>query len=86
MEIKVYQMKFQDSEDELKSITGSLVLKTQRLAEEELKCKWFGIRESVLREKTIELVNRENCFRNEKVSSLSNIKLPLVFSKRFTRV
>lgn len=65
-EIQDYQVKYQDFTDELKSLQGLLVLKNQRLAEEELNLKWFKIREDVLTQKKTELSSRkENLFQQK---------------------
>lgn len=65
-EIQDYQVKYQDFTDELKSLQGLLVLKNQRLAEEELNLKWFKIREDVLTQKRTELSSRkENLFQQK---------------------
>ena len=65
-EIQDYQVKYQDLTDELKSLQGLLVLKNQRLAEEELNLKWFKIREDVLTQKKTELSSRkENLFQQK---------------------
>ncbi|XP_078355088.1 coiled-coil domain-containing protein 172-like isoform X1 [Oculina patagonica] len=57
-EIQEYQVKYQDLTDELKSLQGLLVLKSQCLAEEELNLKWFTIQEHVSTEKRKELSGR----------------------------
>jgi len=67
-EIQVYQAKYQDFTDELKSLRGLLVLKSQRLAEEELNLKWFKISETVLTQKKKELLEREKILIQQKVS------------------
>lgn len=67
-EIQVYQAKYQDFTDELKSLQGLLVLKSQRLAEEELNLKWFKISETVLTQKKKELLEREKILIQQKVS------------------
>ncbi|XP_073238749.1 uncharacterized protein [Porites lutea] len=67
-EIQVYQAKYQDFTDELKSLQGLLVLKSQRLAEEELNLKWFKISETVLTQKKKELLEREDILIQQKVS------------------
>lgn len=64
----MYQAKYQDFTDELKSLQGLLVLKSQRLAEEELNLKWFKISETVLTQKKKELLNREKTLIQQKVS------------------
>lgn len=64
----MYQAKYQDFTDELKSLQGLLVLKSQRLAEEELNLKWFKISETVLTQKKKELLEREKILIQEKVS------------------
>lgn len=65
-EIQVYQAKYQDFTDELKSLQGLLVLKSQRLAEEELNLKWFKISETVLTQKKKELLEREKILIQQK--------------------
>lgn len=62
------QAKYQDFTDELKSLQGLLVLKSQRLAEEELNLKWFKISETVLTQKKKELLEREKILIQQKVS------------------
>lgn len=64
----MYQAKYQDFTDELKSLQGLLVLKSQRLAEEELNLKWFIISETVLTQKKKELLEREKILIQQKVS------------------
>lgn len=64
----MYQAKYQDFTDELKSLQGLLVLKSQRLAEEELNLKWFKISETVLTQKRKELLEREKILIQQKVS------------------
>lgn len=64
----MYQAKYQDFTDELKSLQGLLVLKSQRLAEEELNLKWFKISETVLTQKKKELLEREEILIQQKVS------------------
>lgn len=64
----MYQAKYQDFTDELKSLQGLLVLKSQRLAEEELNLKWFKISETVLTQKKKELLEREKILIHQKVS------------------
>lgn len=64
----MYQAKYQDFSDELKSLQGLLVLKSQRLAEEELNLKWFKISETVLTQKKKELLEREDILIQQKVS------------------
>lgn len=64
----MYQAKYQDFTDELKSLQGLLVLKSQRLAEEELNLKWFKISETVLTQKKKELLEREKILIQQKVS------------------
>lgn len=64
----MYQAKYQDFTDELKSLQGLLVLKSQRLAEEELNLKWFKISETVLTQKKKELLDREKTLIQQKVS------------------
>lgn len=64
----MYQAKYQDFSDELKSLQGLLVLKSQRLAEEELNLKWFKISETVLTQKKKELLEREEILIQQKVS------------------
>lgn len=64
----MYQAKYQDFTDELKSLQGLLVLKRQRLAEEELNLKWFKISETVLTQKKKELLEREKILIQQKVS------------------
>lgn len=64
----MYQAKYQDFTDELKSLQGLLVLKGQRLAEEELNLKWFIISETVLTQKKKELLEREKILIQQKVS------------------
>lgn len=64
----MYQAKYQDLTDELKSLQGLLVLKSQRLAEEELNLKWFKISETVLTQKKKELLEREKILIQQKVS------------------
>lgn len=64
----MYQAKYQDFTDELKSLQGLLVLKSQRLAEEELHLKWFKISETVLTQKKKELLEREKILIQQKVS------------------
>lgn len=64
----MYQAKYQDFTDELKSLQGLLVLKSQRLAEEELTLKWFKISETVLTQKKKELLEREKILIQQKVS------------------
>lgn len=64
----MYQAKYQDFTDELKSLQGLLVLKSQRLAEEELNLKWFKISETVLTQKKKELLEREDILIQQKVS------------------
>lgn len=66
--IQVYQAKYQDFTDELKSLQGLFVLKSQRLAEEELNLKWFKISETVLTQKKKELLEREKILIQQKVS------------------
>ena len=66
--IQGYQVKYQDLTDELKSLQGLLVLKNQRLAEEELNLKWFKIREAVLTQKKTELLARKKNLLHQKVS------------------
>ena len=66
-EIQDYQVKYQDSEDELKSLQGLLVLKTQRSSEEELSLKWFKIRVDVLSQQKTELLSRKANLLQEKV-------------------
>ncbi|CAH3034578.1 unnamed protein product, partial [Porites evermanni] len=65
-EIQVYQAKYQDFTDELKSLQGLLVLKSQRLAEEEINLKWFKISETVLTQKKKELLEREDILIQQK--------------------
>ena len=67
-EIQDYQVKYEDFTDELKSLQGLLVLKNQRLAEEEINLKWFMIREDVLTQKKAELSAREENLLQQKVS------------------
>lgn len=67
-EIQDYQVKYEDFTDELKSLQGLLVLKNQRLAEEELNLKWFMIREDVLTQKKTELSARKENLLQQKVS------------------
>lgn len=62
------QAKYQDFTDELKSLQGLLVLKSQRLAEEELHLRWFKISETVLTQKKKELLEREKILIQQKVS------------------
>ncbi|XP_074614072.1 uncharacterized protein LOC141873891 isoform X3 [Acropora palmata] len=51
----------------MKSLQGLLVLKIQRLSEEELNLKWFKIREEVLVQKRAELLTeRENLIKEKK--------------------
>ena len=50
------------------SLQGLLVLKSQRLAEEELNLKWFKISETVLTQKKKELLEREKILIQQKVS------------------
>lgn len=57
-EIQGTVVKYQDFTDELKSLKGLLVLKNQRLAEEELNLKWFTIQEDVLNKERKELSGR----------------------------
>lgn len=64
----MHQAKYQDFTDELKSLQGLLVLKSQRLAEEELHLKWFKISETVLTQKKKELLEREKILIQQKVS------------------
>lgn len=64
----MYQAKYQDFSDELKSLQGLLVLKSQRLAEEEINLKWFKISETVLTQKKKELLEREDILIQQKVS------------------
>lgn len=64
----MYQAKYQDFTDELKSLQGLLVLKSQRLAEEEINLKWFKISETVLTQKKKELLEREEILIQQKVS------------------
>lgn len=64
----MYQAKYQDFTDELKSLQGLLVLKSQRLAEQELNLKWFKISETVLTQKKKELLEREKILIQQKVS------------------
>ena len=64
-------MKYQDTMDELKSLQGLLVLKTQRLSEEELSLKWFKIREDVLSQQKTELLSRKANVLQEKVLRLN---------------
>lgn len=64
-------MKYQDTVDELKSLQGLLVLKTQRLSEEELSLKWFKIREDVLSQQKTELLSRKANVLQEKVLRLN---------------
>lgn len=64
----MYQAKYQDFTDELKSLQGLLVLKSQHLAEEELNLKWFKISETVLTQKKKELLEREKILIQQKVS------------------
>lgn len=64
----MYQAKYQDFTDELKSLQGLLVLKSQRLAEEEINLKWFKISETVLTQKKKELLEREDILIQQKVS------------------
>lgn len=64
----MYQAKYQDFTDELKSLQGLLVLKSQRLAEEELNLKWFKISETVLTQKKKGLLEREKILIQQKVS------------------
>lgn len=64
----MYQAKYQDFTDELKSLQGLLVLKSQRLAEEELNLKWFKISETVFTQKKKELLEREKILIQQKVS------------------
>lgn len=64
----MYQAKYQDFTDELKSLQGLLVLNSQRLAEEELNLKWFKISETVLTQKKKELLEREKILIQQKVS------------------
>lgn len=66
-------MKYQDTMDELKSLQGLLVLKTQRLSEEELSLKWFKIREDVLSQQKTELLSRKANVLQEKVLRLNNL-------------
>ncbi|KAK3751353.1 hypothetical protein QZH41_009311 [Actinostola sp. cb2023] len=49
-DIQTVQMQIQDAEDELKSMQGSLVVKSQRFAEEEEKLKSLQIRQNILDE------------------------------------
>ncbi|XP_015777575.1 PREDICTED: uncharacterized protein LOC107355507 isoform X2 [Acropora digitifera] len=66
-EIQNYQVKCEDLLDEMKSLQGLLVLKNQRLSEEELNLKWFKIREEVLVQKRAELLTgRENLIKEKK--------------------
>lgn len=67
----MYQAKYQDFTDELKSLQGLLVLKSQRLAEEELNLKWLKVSETVLTQKKKELLEREKILIQQKVISLS---------------
>lgn len=60
-------MKYQDLMDELKSLQGLLVLKSQCLAEEELNLKWFTIQEHVSTEKRKELSGRNAHLFQQKV-------------------
>lgn len=64
----MHQAKYQDFTDELKSLQGLLVLKSQRLAEQELNLKWFKISETVLTQKKKELLEREKILIQQKVS------------------
>ena len=64
-------MKYQDTMDELKSLQGLLVLKTQRLSEEEISLKWFKIREDVLSQQKTELLSRKANVLQEKVLRLN---------------
>ncbi|XP_029213762.1 uncharacterized protein [Acropora muricata] len=66
-EIQNYQVKCEDLLDEMKSLQGLLVLKNQRLSEEELNLKWCKIREEVLVQKRAELLTgRENLIKEKK--------------------
>ena len=67
-EIQDYRVKYEDFTDELKSLQGLLVLKNQRLAEEELNLKWFMIRGDVLTQKKTELSARKENLLQQKVS------------------
>ena len=69
-EIQNYQVKCEDLLDEMKSLQGLLVLKNQRLSEEELNLKWFKIREEVLVQKRAELLTgRENLIKEKVIDA-----------------
>lgn len=69
-EIQNYQVKCEDLLDEMKSLQGLLVLKNQRLSEEELNLKWCKIREEVLVQKRAELLTgRENLIKEKVIDA-----------------
>lgn len=77
-EIQSYQVKCEDLIDEMKSLQGLLVLKNQRLSEEELNLKWFKIREEVLVQKRAQLLTgREKLLKEKVIMRTFNIILSL---------
>lgn len=71
-EIQSVQMQIQEAKGELESEQGSLVVKNQRLAEEEEKLRSLQIRQAILHDLRLELEKTNKEQNLESVSAFLN--------------